>query len=226
MKKTLCALTMLSATSVPVMAAGLDLTVGGTIDPVACALSLPGGTTVNYGVIDPSLLSVTSYTTLQEIQINIALNCSAPTKMALKAVNRRPGTMAGVSEDGNGISRAPVSLFSASDTDGVGLGVDGSKKIGGYGLRLAPGTLTVDGKTVDLIRYGTPAWVPTASGSLYVQNEVRFVSWANPGTVIPIAFQSMAGKIGVQAYINKKSELDLNNVIKLDGLTALELVYL
>ncbi|KFD14546.1 hypothetical protein GSMA_02017 [Serratia marcescens subsp. marcescens ATCC 13880] len=41
-----------------------------------------------------------------------------------------------------------------------------------------------------------------------------------------MAFTTVAGKLGVQAYITKTSELDLSKPINLDGLTSLELVYL
>ena len=228
MKKTLCALAVLSTTSLPVMAAGVDIKVVGTIEPTACTLSLPTGASIDYDVIDPSLLSATAFTPLAEKQIDITLSCDAPAKMGLMAVNGRPATMAGATEGLSGAGRAPVSLFGSTTTDGVGLGLDGTDKIGGYGIRLVPGTVTTDTDPADVITKGSAesVWAKSPTGTLYESTKLRHTSWAAPGTVIPVAFKAMTGKIGVQAYINKKADLDVTKSIILNGLTTLELVYL
>lgn len=227
MKKTLCALAVLSTVSLPVFAAGVDVKVIGTIEPAACTLSLPAGATVDYGVIDPSILEASTYTRLAEKQIDIALSCDAPAKMGLMAVNGRLATMAGATEGVSGAGRAPLTLFGAN-TDGAGLGLDGSDKIGGYAIRLAPGTVQADSTNVDVISKGAAAtsWTKNSTGSMYLSTEKRHVSWATTGTTTPVAFKDMTAKLGVEAYINKKSELDLSKQIKLDGLTTIELVYL
>jgi hypothetical protein len=86
-----------------------------------------------------------------------------------------------------------------------------------------------DGVAVDSISSlgNTTSWTTISTGSLFntVAN-VRYSSWATKGTTTPIAFTTLAGKLGVQAYINKASELDLTKPVVLDGLTTLELVYL
>lgn len=232
MKKTFCALAILSATSVPVLAAPVDVPVTGTIEPVACTLSMPLGLTIDFEVISPTTLDANNYTVLPEREIDITLNCDAPTKMGLMAVDKRPGSMAGVTPGPSGAALvpAPVELFGRPTTEGVGLGLDGTDKIGGYAIRLVAGKVTVDGNTVRLISNtpsGTDAsWGDNSTGSLYLSTDKRYLSWAAPSTLVPIAFESMTGKIGVQAYINKKSELDVSKPIKLDGMTTLELVYL
>ena len=227
MKKTICALTILSAVSLPAMAA-VDVIVTGTITPAACTLNLPGLKTIDYGKISPTLLDATNYTKLGEQQIDIALKCDALAKMGLKVVNKRPNTMAGVTEGVSGAGRAPVSLFGVTSTDGAGLGEADSKKIGGYGVRLVPGSIQVDANSVDVISKGAgeTAWVKNDTGSMYLATKERHVSWATTKTVVPVAFEEMTAKLGVEAYINKKSELDLSKDITLDGLTTIELVYL
>lgn len=228
MKKRLCALAVLATTSLPVLAADVDVNVKGTIEPTACALTLPASANIDYGVIDPTTLNGTNYTLLAEKEIDISLSCDSPVKMGLMAVNNRPATMAGVTEGPSGAGTAPVNLFGATNQDGAGLGLDGSDKIGGYGVRLKQGSVTADGAAVDVIVKGAAAstWIKSASGVLYNRTERQHLSWAKTGTVIPIAFENMAGKIAAQAYINKKSELDLSKPVVLDGLTTLELVYL
>ena len=228
MKKTLCALAVLATTSLPVLAAGVDVNVKGTIEPTACTLDLPAGAKIDYDVIDPTTLDATSYTLLAEKEIDITLSCDSPVKMGLMAVNNRPATMAGVTEGPSGAGTAPVNLFGATKQDGAGLGLDGTDKIGGYGIRLKQGSVTADSTRVDVIVKGEAAssWIKSASGVMYNVSERQHLSWAKTGTLTPIAFTNMAGKISAQAYINKKSELDLSKQVLLNGLTTLELVYL
>ena len=89
--------------------------------------------------------------------------------------------------------------------------------------------MMADNVAVDSIQAtgNTTSWTKTTAGSLItVPTNVRYATWAATGTTTPIAFTTLTGKLGVQAYINKASELDLTKPIALDGLATLELVYL
>lgn len=225
-KKTACALAVLATTSTAVMAESIDVKVIGTITPAACKPTLSGGGTIDYGAIKPNTLKNDEFTVLAEKQIDFAITCDAPAKIALLAMSGRPNSA--VRSDGT-LSNISSSnpLFGYTDINAVGLGLDGQKGVGGYGLRLQPGTMKADGKDVDSIESlnNTDTWGKSTSGSLYKLGKL-YSSWAATGTLTPIAFTTLSGKLGAQAYINKASELDLTKPVKLDGLTTLELVYL
>ncbi|KFK93539.1 MULTISPECIES: DUF1120 domain-containing protein [unclassified Serratia (in: enterobacteria)] len=229
LQKTVCALAVLATTSLPVLAGSIDVRVIGTIDPAACTPTLSGGGTVDYGTIKPTALTTDAFTVLPEKQLDFAINCDAPAKVAITAHSQRGASA--VKTDGTltEIASIPGIFGSTGSTATVGLGLDGTKGIGGYAIRLAAGTMTADGVAVDSIisNSNTTSWGSTLFGNLFTSIEnKRYSSWAKTGTTTPIAFTTLAGKLGVQAYINKASELDLTKPVVLDGLTTLELVYL
>ena len=230
MQKSVLALAVLATTSLPALAESVDVRVTGTITPTACTPTLSGGGTIDYGAINPASLSATDYTVLPEKQIDLSITCDAPAKIAVKALNKRPGTLAGVPEGsmGTGTPPAGVILFGSASYSSAGLGLDGTDKIGGYALRLTAGTAQADGTAVDnLFRdNSTLPWKPSTSGSAFDPFNPREVSWAATGQLDPVAFTTLNTKVAVQAYLNKASELDLSKPVVLDGLTTLELVYL
>ncbi|CCG88533.1 DUF1120 domain-containing protein [Erwinia piriflorinigrans] len=225
---SIIALALMAATSTMVQAESIDVKVIGTIAPVACTPTISGGGIIDYGNIPTNTLSATDYTLLAEKQLDFAITCEAPVKLALKATNGRPGTLAGVTESASGFGNAPLKgFFGSTGSVGVaGLGLSSEKKIGGYGLRIDAASSTADGKKVDTIqRISGGRWANTQLGSVMAISD-RELTWAEVGTITPVSFTNMTGKLGVQAYINKTSELDLTQPIDLDGLSTLELVYL
>ncbi|MBH1930374.1 DUF1120 domain-containing protein [Serratia rubidaea] len=229
MQQSVCALAVLAATTLPAMAAStVDVRVIGTITPAACSPTLSGGGTIDYGAINPTTLSAADYTVLEEKQIDFAITCDAPAKVAIKAINGRPGTAAGSTEGPGGFGGSPVPLLGDSGNRVVGLGLDGTAKIGGYAVAVKAGTVTADGTVVASVQSldnGT-TWMASPAGSLGAYGSVLLSSWATGGTTTPIAFENLAGKLAVQAYLNHASELDLTKPVALDGLTTIELVYL
>ncbi|MHA7845304.1 DUF1120 domain-containing protein [Serratia sp. D1N4] len=229
LQKTVCALAVLATTSLPALAESIDVRVIGTISPAACAPTLSGGGTIDYGTIKTSTLATDAFTLLPEKQLDFAINCDAPAKVAITAHSQRGASA--VNADGLLVEMGGHSgLFGFAANFGVvGLGLDGAKGIGGYSVRLAAGTMNADGVAVDSIMANgnTTSWEAAPSGALFnTPTSLRYASWATKGTTTPIAFTTLAGKLGVQAYINKTSELDLTKPVVLDGLTTLELVYL
>ncbi|WP_213878247.1 DUF1120 domain-containing protein [Pseudomonas sp. dw_358] len=220
----------LASTSLTVMAA--EVSVIGSIAPGACSATLAGGGAIDYGTIRAQDLKVGDYTVLDEKTMGFSIVCDAPTRVAFNAVNGRLGTAVTLAGGGSGQSdgEAPVRLFGKARTGVAGLGLDGTEKIGGYAIRIKPGTPQADSENVDnLIAHpaDTSRWVKDASadGDLYGISQKRIVSWGTTGTLIPVAFDTLAGEISVQAYLNKASELDLTKPVVLDGKTTLELVY-
>ena len=228
LKKSACALALLAATSTSAFA--IDVRVIGSITPAACTPTLSGGGTVDYGVIRPAELTDDAYTTLPVKTLAFAITCDAPAKVALHAINGRPDTAAGATGSSNsGDGSSPVNLFGMHSNGVVGLGLDGTDKVGGYGIRITPGSVTADSNSVDSLRSLTSSinWVNDQwSGNFYDPVWSRQITWSATGTLLPVAFENLSGELAVQAYINHASELDLSKPINFEGLTTIELVYL
>lgn len=233
MKKTLLATTLATITLISASSAfaadTVDLKVGGSITPAACIPSLSGGGAINYGDFKAKILAKDNYSRMGQKELDFTITCSSLTKLALTAVNGRIGSLAGATEDPQGGADSPV-VGMPSYT--YGLGLANGKKIGGYSLRL--NDITYDGKKAAVLSsYGASNTWKRVGGSdndrdqlISINGKLKRLSWAAPGTDTPIAFRTLAGKLEVEAFINKGSELDLTSVIKLDGQTTLELTYL
>ena len=227
--KSTLALAFMAITSLPVMAESVDVRVTGTITPTACTPTLSGGGTIDYGAINPTTLSATSFNVLPEKTLDFIIACDAPAKIAIKGINQRKGSVAGATENGNSTAPSPVQIFSRDKVGVVGLGKDGTKNIGGYGLRILPSSVLADSQSVDSLAkaFSQAGWVNIpSSGDVFDNTYTRMTSWSLPGTLDPLAFKTLSGKLSVQAYINKASELDMTKPIALDGLTTIELIYL
>ncbi len=208
-------------------AGNFEVQVKGTIIPTACSPNLSNGGVINYGAIPLSRLSETDYTVLDEKEMNFDINCHAPVRLALKVINARPGSVAGTSETYTGFGVSPVKrLFGRAGVGVAGLGMVGNAKVGGYGMRIYPGSITSDNGTIQAItREGNRLWRKGDAGSLFSTDAPRMDSWANRRSLIPLAVSRVSGKLSVQAYINKASELDLSKEVNMDGVTTLELFY-
>ncbi|EPA9113435.1 DUF1120 domain-containing protein [Serratia liquefaciens] len=231
---TACALAVLTITSLPSQAKDIEVKVAGTISPSGCTPTLSGNSAIDYGVIKSDSLTLDAYTTLEQKFLELTITCDAPVKLALEAKNGRPNTLAGVAtEDAiSGAALSPAASALSTATAVVGLGVSGSARIGGYALMAAAVTFKTDGTDAQLItREGNSGeWKEyygiAESDNFYSIGVKRQLSWKNGSIKEPAAFQKLTGKVKVQAYINKASELDLTKPVILDGLTTLELVYL
>ncbi|WP_454889492.1 DUF1120 domain-containing protein [Serratia quinivorans] len=232
MKKTLLA-TLLAAGAVfcassAFAADSVDLKVIGTITPVACTPTLSGGGTVDYGTIKADTLKADAYTVLPIKSLDFAITCDGNAKLALRGINGRIGSLAGATEGVSGFGNIDSGVFGAGVGGNAGLGLTSdNKKIGGYAARVTTASVKADNIAVDTIYRNDPAdnWFANSSG-LFMNSSNRQISWATTGTVVPVAFKTLAGTLEVQAFINKSSELDITKPIKLDGLTTIELVYL
>ena len=230
MQKSLLALAVLATTAIHAQAASnVEVKVIGRIDPGTCTPTLSGGGTVDYGTMSPSVLAASGYTLLPAKQLDFAITCTAPSKVAVQAFNGRPGTLAGASEAASGAGRSPINLFSTTAVGAVGLGTSGNANVGGYGVEIDPATVTVDGNSVVALRKteSVTAWTnDNYANFLYDPYYTRLVTWGTTGSTTPVAFTNLTGKLNVQAFINEKSALDLSNTVTMNGSTTLELVYL
>lgn len=225
-KKTVCTLVVLATTTSVVMAESIDVKVIGTITPGACKITLSGGGVVDYGAIMLSSLRRDALNQLDNKQLDFAITCESPAKIALTGIDGRPGTAAGT-ENGSsgGAAKTPNGIDDRNGEYVVGLGLDGNKKIGGYTISIS--NTVADNVNVDgIFKQGeSEDWSAWKMLPLY-SNSKLYGSVAKKGKLQPVAFTTLAGKLNVQAYLNKTSELNLTKPIKLDGLTTVELVYL
>lgn len=139
-KKNTCALAVLAFTSSAVMAESIDVKVIGTITPTACHPTLTGGGTIDYGTIPPKALKKDALTQLSLKSVDFSITCDAPAKVAIKAINHRKETTAGVDGDDTFGASIPKGLSEENGTRVVGLGLSGGKKIGGYNLTIREST--------------------------------------------------------------------------------------
>ncbi|KFK95644.1 hypothetical protein IV04_02555 [Serratia sp. Ag1] len=234
MQKTLCSLALIASTTLPALAAdSVEVKVIGTIKPVACTPSIAGGGVMDFGVIDYNELKKDDYTVIGDRTADFTITCNAPTKLAIQAINNRKGTLAGATENVAGASMLSsvsptLKFWGASTYYAVGLGTSDGAKIGGYSIRIAD-TSEADGVKVDnlySLNQGS-TWAYTVGyPGLYSYVANTYTSWAEKGKTTPIAFERYAGKLEIFAYVNKASELNVNQPITLNGSTTLELVYL
>lgn len=214
-------------------ATSIDIQVVDVLAPPACNVTLGNNGVVDYGNILVSRLNnaVNAYTLLDEKRINLNIQCESNTLVAIKGSSNRRGTLAGVAEGAlNGSGFAPVQLFGLPEVAATGLGLSNGKKIGGFGMKLVQSHATANGVAVDQIyRYPSSpnSWSKNSwSGVILHPTNDRQTSWGTPSSNTPVAFSSLNAELGIQAYINKKSELDLSKPVTLDGSVTLELIYL
>jgi hypothetical protein len=220
---------MLSVT-LPALAVSVDISIISRLTPAACTPTLSNGGTIDYGMIKPSQLSADSYRVLPEKQLDFTIICDAPAKVAVRTINGRPNTMAGVTENSLGTALIPAPVFGAANQTyvGVGLGLDGDAKIGGYGIRIVPNSTYADSTAVDSVQSNDNGtnWQPS-SGNMMGNGEAPLqMTWAQIGSTVPTAFITFNAKLAVQAYLNKISNLNLTHPIVLDGVATIELIYL
>lgn len=222
------AIATLATTSLPALANTVDLRVIGAVTPTSCTPTLAGGGTIDYGSIPPSSLSSTAYTVLSAKTTQLAIACDAPAKIAIKAINGRPNTLAGATEGVAGFGTSPIELLGVANFGVAGLGKDGDDNIGGFTVRVIEADNLADSNSViSLYREGTPGWeLAGPSRGFFSNNVTREITWAATGTTAPVEFRNFSTNLEIQAYINKTSELDMTKPINLDGQITIELVYL
>ncbi|MFJ2993399.1 DUF1120 domain-containing protein [Pandoraea sp. NPDC087047] len=210
----LVVLAVLVTTSSVAWTQSVDMTVVGTIAPTGCKPALTDGGATDYGVILPGSLKRDSINPLEKRQLELTITCNGPVKVALRAINGRPSPAGSTTEGMSGDHAKYV----------VGLGGDGSRKVGGYNMNLRDVTLDSQPAEYLLQRSGSTTW--EAGSPALTRNEPFLLGFGLPGALEPAAFTTLTGKLNVQVYINKASELGLTKPLKLDGLIILELLFL
>ncbi|MBS3046406.1 DUF1120 domain-containing protein [Enterobacter mori] len=201
----------------------------GTIEPTTCSLTL-GTAAVHdfaYGDISPASLNNTAMTALAVKTVPLKVTCDAPTRVAIGAVDNKMGS--------NPFASGTVNMSAAGGaTDGnaadmLGLGNDGTGKIGAYSLALVPASMKIDGAVATPVRLfgGTGTWAATTNGFIGGATQPGYWrSWATGGAAAPLAGTTFEADLAVQPWVNAKSKLDLTHDILLNGAATIELHYL
>lgn len=225
MMKTTCALAVLAA-SCNVMAESVDMRVIGAVTPVACKPELSDNGVVDFGNINSNALNKDEITFLPTKNIKLSINCSAPAKVALLATNARPGSTLGATAEGPAGTAKPLDTKGMGNGGVAGLGMDGDKKIGAYGMVMIESKL--DGVGVENLRSNDRnSWSSAYADSFFDdRGTYKYLSWYQNDVREPVAFKNMTATITFSTYVNKASELDLSKPIKIDGLANIEMFYL
>ncbi|CNK99692.1 Protein of uncharacterised function (DUF1120) [Yersinia mollaretii] len=229
---TLSAALLLICGSAAQAATTADISVGGTVKPTSCTLTMNGATdaVVDYGIIGPNTLSADAYTPLAVKTLPLRIECDAATSLAVNAIDNKGSTN---TLTGNVDTTAANGLNSSSDYL-FGLGSNGSGGIGAYSIALEPASLKVDGNAASLAYSSTngTSWKHYGGANGTFGKGSRgtvpyWVTWvANSTSSVPMVGSTFEGNLKVMAVIDKKSNLDIQNDVTLNGSATVEIHYL
>ncbi|WCM50411.1 DUF1120 domain-containing protein [Pseudomonas sp. WJP1] len=209
----LCVTLLISTTPTALATSSVDLTVTGTLTPLACTPTLSNNGLVDYEKISRQDLNVDKRTQLPDQTLDLNIQCNAPARFALQMRDNR---------DGSAIVNSEIYY---------GLNHDGSNnKIGLYSLHFDPANTVVDDLT-QVYRTdsttGGKAWSSSNSRPIPIgaRSYLGFTDVAG-SSAGPIAIHNLTSRVTIQTVISPTSELDLSAEVQLDGAATLEVVYL
>jgi type 1 fimbria pilin len=203
------------STSSVALATTTDIVVTGVIKPGACTPSLSGGGVFDFGVISPEQLSLSNRTQFRSPPQQLSVNCDAPTRFVLRAVDNRAGT----------------ANWPEGSATAFGLGLHDGQRIGTYFLQTIGNSYVVDGNS-SVRRLITAdiglTWQPDSNGSfshLYNGTEGRFHGFA-VGADVPTAMRQLSADLRIDMRVAPLAELSVADDITIDGASTLEVTYL
>ncbi|QAY88159.1 DUF1120 domain-containing protein [Pseudomonas arsenicoxydans] len=203
----LTAAVLLTGASSAFAASSTDLTVTGTITPVACTPSLAKSGIVDYAKISVKDLNLTTATNLGAETIQLTLNCDESARFAIRTIDNRENTSA-----------------PSSDINyGLGL-INGTEKLGYYNLRLQNPVADVPVTTLQSNDKGA-TWGLSGAG-LVRQSQWMGFGNQTAGVWAPDALQNLSLDVWVNAFIARADSLTLTDEVKLDGSATLQIEYL
>ncbi|MFL9927538.1 DUF1120 domain-containing protein [Herbaspirillum lusitanum] len=190
-----------------------------TITPAACTPSLSGGGVADYGTMSADILKPGRITALETRSLSFTISCDAAAKISIRMIDNRAGSLV------NGIVASGSGNGSLGDDFNFGLGSASGKNIGGYLIKLQPGSYTGDYRSAQLMSSadGGTSWQAWNSGEVA---KGRSFSWSSGSSNSVDAYQNIAGVLNIQPYLNKPENLSLSQEIVLDGSATIELNYL
>ncbi|NIF29693.1 DUF1120 domain-containing protein [Pantoea sp. Tr-811] len=210
------ALGMALGCSSAVFASSTDVIVTGVIKPAACTPSLGGGGRFDFGNISVNQLQQGRETSFTSPVQQLAVNCDAPVRFALRGVDGRAGTAIG----------------DAGSPLAFGLGTnDRNQRIGAYFLQAPANSFVADGnssvrrlRTVD----GGASWGVDGNvliTTLYNGTEGHFHGFA-VGAQVPTAIKQLTADLFVNMRIAALNDLTVTDDTLIDGASTIEVSYL
>lgn len=213
MKHSVSTLTaaLLLAGATPVLAASsVDLTVKGLITPAACTPVLSAGGVVDHGKISTKDLHPIGNTVLPPASLQLAVDCEAPTLVAVKSADNRAGTSA---EWGVAISSFGLGLTS------------GNVKIGWYTLKMT--NATADDVPQPLIEsVDGQLWFDAPQDTVWQPNWMRTFNGASNAAPTPLPLARFKTDVVIATTLRGQRELPLTEETLIDGSATLDIVYL
>lgn len=214
MKRTLLSVMIAATAATPMLtqaASSIQFTVTGALVPSTCDITMPGGSTINYGKIASDTLKTDETTQIGgDMHTSIRVACAAPTLFAITPIDVR--------------AASKITVAGQTDAALFGLGTVDDKKIGAYTVDFTNAT-TADGKTLTVLRTADISGKANLQASANVYpNQLSGFAEASGNAFT--AYKDVTTDVSVKAYIQKASELPLTKNIPLDGLATFEVRYL
>ncbi|SEE91789.1 DUF1120 domain-containing protein [Pseudomonas migulae] len=203
----LTAALLLTGASSAFAASQTDLTVTGTITPVACTPSLANSGIVNYTKISVKDLNLTTATDLGPETIQLTLNCNESARFAIRTIDNQEN----------------ASAPSSDITFGLGL-INGTEKLGYYNLRLQNPVADVPVTRLESNDKGA-TWRVSGGGLV---RKTQWMGFGNQtaGVWAPDALKNLSLDVWVNAFIARADSLTLTDEVKLNGAATLQIEYL
>jgi len=168
------------------------------------------------GTVPRSSLHADAAYAMPRRTVQLQLNCSGPTRLAVKLLDNRAGTEAGWAADIPGPAR-----FALAPRGGGVAGI----------YLLSFGAVIMDGQTMQVLR-GTGERADNWSGQEEGAPLQRFdahaavYAFAAPGQVVPGAIDNLSAPLQVDVQLAPTSALEAGEEVLLDGGVTVEIVYL
>lgn len=192
-----------------------DITIGGTLMPGSCTITIANGGLYDYGQINTSSLNASGPTAIgvRDQVANIA--CTGPTTLALTAFDNRDSTVLA--------SSATTTTFGLGLTEGAS-----GNPVGHYVLSIKDATVNGIPLTgviggVDLV-----TWANAGTAIWQKSNVVTNIKYRAFGTTTsgPLAVTTASFTLSVGALINDTGVLALRQLATMDGSATIELTYI
>lgn len=197
---------LLTGASSAFAASSTDLTVTGTITPVACEPILANGGVVDYGKISAKDLNETTHTVLGVETIQLTVNCSASAQFAISTLDNR--------------------LNTASMANGMGLGlINGTEKLGFYQLGFKNPVAAVPVSAMYSHNEGA-TWSRFDDDVSMLPND--WIGFGNrvSGAWTPEFVENVTVDMWLHTAIAPTNSLTLTDEVRLDGNATLQIKYL
>lgn len=225
--RVLAGLAYLSSAAQVHAASTADLTVVGSVVPIACAVSLGGNGIVNYSTLAKSTVQGyvavgTAAYTLPAKNVPLTVTCDSALPIALQWTDNRPGTKPAID---------------TRDSFYFGLGLTAANaQIGAYSIGYTALRVNFNNASTavppgaNLVRpiNTTAAWTQAnLVGENTLFTPAKLLTFASTSLLtVPTPIAAISGSIAIQPYLSKTLIDAMTTEIKLDGAATLTLIYL